>query len=319
MRPSFPAAALCAALLSLPATAADSIPRLLAPEKGAWFPLPPKLVSPKSAKYFGYQDAQIERMTANLLTYMEKIHRDVPFINPPKGYDVKYSAVICEAECFKGQPMKAQTTMVVLDYTVDRPGAKPERAPEGPTFKFWFNDIGRVSGKDDGVYFPSPRVISHIDGRPVYDGGLVVLSKIDKPLFVPVSFEKVIGDDIAGLTDRLDMVKKSASTQTTPGDIRYVRDMTAKLEKQLAEKRDKLAAMSPAERAAPYVDRDGTPYVYNNKDFLDRSRPSALQLVVIDLHKYSPRARTPMSGHAMAAVETIKQQLDLQKLRDALE
>ncbi|NRF39120.1 hypothetical protein [Pedobacter foliorum] len=202
----------------------------LAKSKGVWFPAVQKSVSYQRAQYFGYKMDQQKQMYSNMGRFMELIHQ-IPFLNPPNGYEIGLYAALCENGGDPKQPIPGKSGMIIREYFTRGDNPKIERAAEGPSINVYFNDISLLANKigtgEDG-YFEEPEIIDSISGFPVYRQGLVVVTKIDKPLFVPVSVAKVIEISIKQKEKDLEEVKKSFNKGSTYKQWLAKKDATIK-------------------------------------------------------------------------------------------
>lgn len=142
---------------------------------------------------------------------MELIHK-TPCINPPKGYEVGVYATVCEdGSCSDRNVMTGHTGLLIREWTTTKDNPEPQRAAEGPSIKFWFNDIRtwlrRGSYDVDG--FQEPGVEDEIAGCPVLEGGYVVLTKSKKPLFRYVTKEMVLKRQMKETEEHVIKVKAS--------------------------------------------------------------------------------------------------------------
>ncbi len=175
------------------------------------------------------------------------------------------------------------------------------------------------------------RRTGEIHGFPVYDGQCAILGRSNQPAFIPLTREQFIQLQIALYKERQANMHKQLAGQPLSGPMG---DAFASVEKDLdeaiANQQNKLASMSPSDRAAPAavltgygtadltdINDDGAvPLSIPNPAFFDRSLPpSVIQSVAVYIPflNGAPRAEGLPSGLSedwMPAGAKIRDQLD---------
>lgn len=175
--------------------------------KAYWFPATPKTVYFNTGLANGFPKTQQQLMYANMAAVMEIVHQQ-PVLNPPRGFSVAVGATICAEGCAHSGVISAQSGL--LCHAWRRKGTKTERDAEGPGMNFFFNDIYRIFGHhtaNERTFYPTPTLMDPFKGFPVYNNK-VVLTKINKPLFVPVTNERWFQETILQKKEALDGVQK---------------------------------------------------------------------------------------------------------------
>ena len=200
--------------------------------------------------------AQLNRVLAAL--------QHAPALSAPVGYDVSFRRSLH----FEGraEPMQGGISAILFLYEKDQDTGKLVPGEEGPglgvninePFGCVFADYHQPYMEDDSgrVYFePKPDGTEH--GYPHYPnsaaGGCTLVSSINRPLWLPVSRERVLKPMIekqrAGLVEVRDMIArlKVSLPNGVPADVAtQLKEQETRIHALEAE----FAAMSPAERAS---------------------------------------------------------------------
>jgi hypothetical protein len=172
---------------------------------------------------------------------------------------------------------------------------------------------------EKGQMYFEPTRLPDARGFPNYGKGLVVITKSERPLFLPAPLERTMRFMIA-------QNKRDIEVMKAPGQQRIVDRIKACVTKLEQE----LAAMSPAERAGPTFfsmtrapghdracdpfstanDKDARRIIVENPDFWDTKRPTtAIQVVFVNFGGFSL-----MAPDHRAQVERIIDRLDFPAL-----
>lgn len=175
-------------------------------EKGAFLPAPAGRTL--SAKREGYSEAQTQVFFSNMKRFMEQLHQSLPCINPPHGYNINVWNTACEnGTCSDSKVMAGGTGLLIRPFLVSDKDPAPKMQQEGASVKVYVNDMVTMLmlGSREGNWFYEPKIIQTIDGCPVYEGGFLVLTKIRRPLFVPVP-AKQVEEKLPGMSGKLKLI-----------------------------------------------------------------------------------------------------------------
>ncbi len=215
--------------------------------KSYWFPA--SKVSYSTAKYYGYGQPQAQQMYKNMAAVLEVLHQ-TPILNPPKGYEAGIWATVCEDGCNEKGLMSGQSGVIFRMFHTKESNPAYLRDVEGPSMKFFFNDIRRLLTRQPlvpGAFYEEVKPERELRGYPVYPGGLLVLTKKNKPLFKYVSREENLKAMIKEREKDLDEVRESFSKGT------YYEQYMADREKNkqaMLEGLEYLAKIDPAKAAS---------------------------------------------------------------------
>jgi len=231
---------------------------------------------------------------------------DTPALRDLRGYDW---ATFGRIDGQSGHPLKASLGIIAYPYFFNTKLNRAESSAEGAPFTISLNDPDIVVGHGnyqvdrDARFTFAPIAVGTLDGYPVYgnDDRFVVIMKDPKLLFVPVTQQQY-------LELRISQERKSFADLTT--SLKALPDGPSKQaaldkgESRVEALEAELAALSPAERAAPALDPEGGPtkrashlaetsalntraIVMPNPKVFDPNRPrTAVQLVVLGSVRY---------------------------------
>ncbi|HEY5798942.1 MAG TPA: hypothetical protein VIT92_01910 [Burkholderiaceae bacterium] len=156
-------------------------------DKAKWIPNDNAKERPDAGLAAGYSVAQQKTVYANMARVIDALVR-TPVMQEP-GFEVQALGAICSnGSCRRGEPVAASSGLIVRQFVMSKSG-KLDVNGEGPTVSVHFNRIDRLFGSPapkDG-FFVEPAVIDTIDGFPVYEDGLMVITARKEPLFAPVT------------------------------------------------------------------------------------------------------------------------------------
>jgi hypothetical protein len=182
--------------------------------KNYWFPA--SKVSYSTGKYYGYSQPQIQQMYRNMAEVLEVLHQ-TPILNPPRGYEAGIWATVCEDGCNVNGIMSGQSGVIFRMFHTKESNPAFLRDVEGPSMKFFFNDIRRLLTRQPlvpGAFYEEVKPVSELRGYPVYPGGLLVLTKKKLPLFKYVSREENLKKMISEGEKDLKEIRESFSKGT---------------------------------------------------------------------------------------------------------
>lgn len=153
--------------------------------RGVWSPAPAKLLSLRGGISCGYRATEVQDTYNNMAAFMERLH-ELPCLHPPKGFHIGIWASICGNGCTGTRSVPGNSGLLIRQYSVRGQDTVVRLAAEGPSVKVYFNDmeilLRQTSRYDNGSY-EEPKIVQMIDGFPVYEGGLLVLTWNREPLF----------------------------------------------------------------------------------------------------------------------------------------
>ena len=281
--------------------------------------------SPGSAKVssfvalnLGYSPAQVQTFTKNVNAFMEVIHK-TPCLHPPRGYDVDvYMANCADGSCDGSRVMTGRTGFIIREWTITNESQVPKRADIGPSIEIFINDLQGVlkTQKQDVIGYREPRLLRMIDGFPLLEGGLLVITNIKRPLFRYVTEEEVLRWNIERMETALKNARESAAKinkdpKSTSAEIEGYKKYVAGFVAEVKKYQDKLNALSVEERKANARSITGGNIALPNPDFFDTSRSKTdIQLAVIELYKLD--LKQGVLSHQL--IQQIRESIDLKSL-----
>jgi hypothetical protein len=160
---------------------------------------------------------------------------------------------------------------------------------------------------EHGPMYLEPRHSGDVQGYPVYEPGVAVITKNARPIFAPVSRERAVRFIAAKNRKDVDVLTQPAQAN----QVKRLRACIAKMEQELT-------ALSPQERATPaYVattrvagrdafcdpfstsaDPNARRIVAENPDFYDRRLPrTAIQVILMNLSMFNRNAADQRGQH----------------------
>lgn len=179
-------------------------------EKWAWRPATGNTVFYTRGESYGFSKAQQKLMYAEIARVIEIFHQ-VPALNPPKGYDIGIFTSICTDGCGHPKIMSGNAGINAHLYFTGDKGKTMERDAEGPSINIFFNDSYRLFGNapaNRDKFYKEPMIIDSLRGYPVYEGGLVVISKSKIAIFAAVTKEMFLLSEIKRKKVELEDMKK---------------------------------------------------------------------------------------------------------------
>jgi hypothetical protein len=163
------------------------------------------------------------------LDRMSSFFRELKVLNPPIGmavYPIRNIGAYGVNGFLRDPGSRALTSLLSLifnGYYSACETCKPGLDTIEPVgwIHLWVNNITVISGRDEpyrederGPMFPAPRLIGYEAGFPVYDTGFLVMTKIKRPLWIPVSQERFIRNYIRESKAQLAKSREQAARGT---------------------------------------------------------------------------------------------------------
>lgn len=284
-----------------------------------------RLKTPQPFNYVRVPEAQKAAAGAMMQKLYDIVRRDTMFYEPV-AFDVQSSPQINLVPRPAYAPIEYSLPGFVYAFGKDAPATDTSRRTTATAFWVYANGLGhffRATDKwqedEQGMMYWEPQRQGELKGFPIYGKGLAVITKNERPLFVPVARERALRLVIA-------QNKKGIEGMTTPAQQQIVAQTKACITKLEQE----LASLSAGDRAGPtYVsmapvpgrdpacdqfssatDRNARRIIAENPDFYDRTLPpTAIQVVFVNLSAFSL-----MRPEIRAQVDRIKNQLDVAAL-----
>jgi hypothetical protein len=233
------------------------------------------------------------------------VRRDTMFYEPV-AFDVQPSARIDIPPRPGYAPVEYGSPFFMFAYGADTPATQPGWRTSTRAFSVHGNGLDhllRASDKweadEKGQMYFEPVRLPDVKGYPSYGKGLVVVTRSERPLYIPAPLERtmkfVIAQNKKGIEDMKDPTQQAIVART--------KACIDKLEKELA-------AMSPADRAGPTYyattrvpgrdqacdpfssasDKNAKRIIIENPDFYDTKRAlSDIQVVFVDFSGFNTR------------------------------
>jgi hypothetical protein len=280
-----------------------------------------RLKTPQPFNFVRIPPAQKTAVTEMMQKLYDIVRRDTMFYEPV-AFDVQPSPRIDIPPRPGYAPVEYDSPFFMFAYGPDTPATQPGWRTTTRAFKVHGNGLGHLWRSTDkweedeqGQMYFEPVRLADVKGYPNYGKGLVVVTRSERPLYIPAPLERamkfVIAQNKKGIEDMKDPMQQPIVART--------KACVDKLEKELA-------AMSPADRAGPTYfsmtrvpgrdracdpfssasDKNAKRIIIENPDFYDTKRPpSAIQVVFLDFNGFN--ARLP---DQKAQVDRIANQLD---------
>jgi hypothetical protein len=259
-----------------------------------------RLRTPQPFNYVRIPDAQKAAVTATMQKLYDIIRRDTMFYEPV-AFDVQPTPRIDMPPRAGYTPVEYDLPGFVYAYGTEVPATAPGRVPSAMHAVFVYgNGLGHFFRATDkwqedeqgAMYFEPPRQ-PDVKGFPYYGKGLAVVTRSERPIFLPAPLERTMRLVIA-------TNKKGIEGMNAPQQQRIVERTKA----CIAKLEQELASMSPADRSGPtYLattrvpgrdaacdpfssasDKNARRIIIENPDFYDRTRPpSDIQVVFVNL------------------------------------
>ena len=235
------------------------------------------------------------------------VFHETPVLSSPKGIDADASADLdlpCAKDSCKQSRVKGKLGISLVFFCESKDG-KPMRAQSGNASftvftnlqevlasknSLWYNGMRDEQGNE--IFF-EPKKVKDVDGFPLYENGMMVIAKNNKPVWVPATVEQFLKLIIRDLKAEVEKSYKNlppemAAQQPENPLSAMVKNMEAELAGLSPEKRKAPAYFISQQRmmlGPPIVDKsepDARPLVMVNPDYFDKSLPrTAVQLIVI--------------------------------------
>ena len=284
-----------------------------------------RLRTPEPFNLVRIPEAQKAVVTATLQKLYDIVRRDTMFYEPI-GFDVQPSARADIPPRPGYAPVEYDLPGFLYAYGKDVPATESSRPTLISAFYVHGNGLGRffltaTKWQEDaqGVMYWEPPRQPDVKGFPSYGKGFVVITKSERPIFVPVARERVMRLVIEN-------GKKTLAMMTGPHQQAQVEPMKA----CVAKLEQELASLSPADRAGPaYLtmgrvpgrdpicdpfssasDRQARRIIAENPNFYDKSLPpSAIQVVFVNFGSFNTNV-----PDRREQLERVKNQLDFTAL-----
>ncbi len=145
------------------------------------------------------------------LSGIVNVFRALPALNPPRGVQVRSSLTIpphAPAVAQSDHPLPARVVVGLRAYVRSRSSGEVWQSRREAPIEVSVNSLplGLPYAEDSsGHMYLEPPVVGQLAGSPIYDGGMVVMTKITRPMFLPVTRERFLLSQIAaarqGLSD----------------------------------------------------------------------------------------------------------------------
>lgn len=263
-----------------------------------------RLRTPQPFNCVRIPDAQKAAVTATMKKLYDIVRRDTMFYEPV-AFDVQPTPRIDMPPRAGYTPAEYDLPGFVYAYGSEAPATAPGRVPSamhavyvyGNGLGHFFRATDKWQEDDQGPMYFEPARQPDVKGFPVYGKALMVITRSERPIFLPAPLERTMRFVIA-------TNKKGIEGMNAPQQQRIV-DRTkaciAKLEQELA-------SLSPADRAGPTYfattrvpgrdagcdpfssasDKNARRIIIENPDFYDRTRPpSDVQVVFVNLGDFN--------------------------------
>jgi hypothetical protein len=145
-------------------------------------------------------------------------------------------------------------------------------------------------------YF-APKKIGEIAGFPLYENGEVVITKTQRPLWIAVTREEFVRNEVQKAQQSLDNMRSNVNRSKGKSDEAYLQSRVPLLEQNLQKLEQKLSTLAdPSAPAFCCTHKSGQlsqlaepneqaiqPVVRLNKDFFDSAlSPGAAQVITVD-------------------------------------
>jgi hypothetical protein len=210
-----------------------------------------------------------------------------------------------------GRPIKTTLGFIAYPYTINPTTHLPESSAEGAPFTIAINDPDVVLGNgtyrvdEDARFTFAPEPAGTIDGLPVYSTSdrFIVISKDNRPLFVPVTQQQLL--ELRIVQRRRSLADLKTALANLPDTPAKAASLDAE-QKRLTSLESELVRLSAADRMQPALDPDGArttrasglaepgaprtrAIVTVNPGLMDATRPRTdVQLIVIGSIRYEP-------------------------------
>ena len=148
---------------------------------------------------------------AKKLSGIVDVFRALPALNPPRGAQVRSSLMVSPPSAVSlepAQPLPAKVVVGLRAYVRSRSSGEVWQSRREAPIEVSVNSLplGLPYAEDSlGPMYLEPPVVGQLAGSPIYDGGTIVMTKITRPMFLPVTRERFLLSQIAaarqGLSD----------------------------------------------------------------------------------------------------------------------
>jgi hypothetical protein len=262
-------------------------------------------------------------VSAKLQSLYDIVLRD-PGVREPIGYDSGPYAIADMPARDGYRPIEYDVTNLMYWYRDDPPrGVRVLPVSMVATYVFGngIDHFWRLTQKwqedDQGaMYWDVPKT-EEMQGFPYYEPGVVVITKNPRPIFLPVARERALRFLVA--KNRADMAPMEEQVKALPGRAAENQaKIVARYRACIQKMEDELAALSPADRAAPAylartrlpgrdqlcdplasaTDPDASQIIRENPEFYDRTLPpSAIQVIFVNVNMLNRKAPDQRGQH----------------------
>ncbi len=262
-----------------------------------------RLRTPQPINYVRIPAAQKAAATTTMQALYDIVRRDTMFYEPV-SFDVQGSPRIDVPPQAGFPAVEYDLPSFMFAYGPDTPATAPGwRSPtrafrvQANGLDLFFRSTDKWEADARGQMYFEPVRLPDMAGFPAYGKGLVVVTRSERPLYIPAPLERtmkfVIAQNAKGIEDMKDPSQQRIVDRT--------KACNTKLEAELA-------AMSPAERAGPTYfamgrvpgrDRACDPFssasdktarriIIENPEFFDSKRPpTAIQVVFVNFYGFN--------------------------------
>lgn len=198
-------------------------------KQGAWTAYRDSLLPP-GGRYPSAHDPAWHLTKKDYLLILEKLDRvasilkQAAVLNPPMGFEVHPLRRIGEFTAYEKPPrgpITSKLDMVLPPYQTNCEGCRFVLEVEPGGFGVELNNIPSIYDAkpfrtdERGPMYLAPRVVGEVAGFPEYHTDFIVVTKIKRPLWLPVSQERFIRNETREFTDIL----KKAEAEMAKGSI----------------------------------------------------------------------------------------------------
>jgi hypothetical protein len=190
-------------LVASPASAATDRPDFARDVVGGW--VRAKSIQPGPMSLSREEAGSLSKKLQGIV----EVFQALPSLNPPRGIHVRSSlqaALPAPLPAASDQPVTAKVIVALRAYVRDRETGTVWQSRREAPIEVAVNalPLGVPYAEDaDGPMYLEPVVVGQLGGSSVYEGGVVHVTKIPRPLFLPVTQERFLLSQIAAAREGL--------------------------------------------------------------------------------------------------------------------
>jgi hypothetical protein len=175
---------------------------MLTEKKGSWLPWKVGFVDNPEIPQEGtitLKQIDIDTTLAKLEN-ISQVFQQVGVLDPPVGFELSRRGSIKRNH---GGSIQSDLLMILFAYFKDCNDCPGQVSEEGPGIYVYANALDRIYTQHEfldkdsvGDMYLVPKVIGNVAGFPEYENGYVVLTKVERPMWAPVSQERWIKNEI---------------------------------------------------------------------------------------------------------------------------